>query len=318
MSLQSVIGQDKAVRILYGTLKRERVPTSILLSGDSGIGKRLAALNYAKALNCLAPVDSDACDSCISCRKIDGEIHPDVTTLLPENDEIKIEAIRRAEETLSLRPYEGRKKVLVIDDADTMNINAANAFLKTLEEPPDDSIIMLVSPSPDRLPDTIRSRCMHVRFRPLSGEAFSRVLEMKTGLKSAGPFAALAMGRPGIGITRDFANEKKWFMDIFSNMSRGEARCAWNDKNDIRLWLDLSLIMLRDMAVYSVTGKDSDLLYGERRPGIDLQQMLNAAASLQKVRSVIDLNLNKSITWNYVSGIIQKALEPVSAQVQRR
>ena len=219
-------------------------------------------------------MDSDACDHCISCRKIEGEIHPDVTTLLPENDELKIETIRRAEEILSLRPYEGKKKVLIVDDADKMNISAANAFLKTLEEPPEESIIVLVSASPDRLPDTIRSRCMHVRFRPLSHEAFERVFSMKAPDKNLGPFAGLVMGRPGIGISKDFAKEKKWFMDIYASMMQGETRCAWADKNDIKLWLDLSLILLRDMAVFSITGREDDLLYGEKRPVGDLRPNL--------------------------------------------
>lgn len=283
-----------------------------MLSGDSGIGKRLAALNFAKALNCQTPVDSDACDHCVSCRKIEGEIHPDVTTLLPENDELKIETIRRAEEILSLRPYEGKKKVLIVDDADKMNISAANAFLKTLEEPPDDSIIVLVSASPDRLPDTIRSRCMHVRFRPLSHEAFERVFSMKAPDKNLGPFAGLVMGRPGIGISKDFAKEKKWFMDIYASMMQGETRCAWADKNDIKLWLDLSLILFRDMAVFSITGREDDLLYGEKRPVGDLRQILDAGLRLQKVRTLLDLNLNKSITWNFVSGIIQNVAGPAA------
>jgi DNA polymerase-3 subunit delta' len=317
MSLHTIIGQEKAVRILSGTIKRERVPTSILLSGDSGIGKKLAALNYAKALNCQTPVDSDACDRCISCAKIDKEIHPDVTTLLPENDELKIETIRRAEEILSLRPYEGKKKVLIVDDADKMNINSANAFLKTLEEPPDDSIIVLVSASPDRLPDTIRSRCMHVRFRPLSHEAFARVFSMKAPDKKLGPFAGLVMGRPGIGISKDFAKEKKWFMDIYTSMTQGETRCAWADKNDIKLWLDLSLILLRDMAVFSITGREDDLLYGEKRSGGDLRQILDAGLRLQKVRTLLDLNLNKSITWNFVSVIIQNTVGPAAPAARR-
>ena len=287
------------------------------MSGDSGIGKRLAALNYAKALNCQTPVDSDACDRCISCRKIDKEIHPDVTTLLPENDELKIETIRRAEEILSLRPYEGKKKVLIVDDADKMNINSANAFLKTLEEPPDDSIIVLVSASPDRLPDTIRSRCMHVRFRPLSHEAFARVFSMKAPDKKLGPFAGLVMGRPGIGISKDFAKEKKWFMDIYTSMTQGETRCAWADKNDIKLWLDLSLILLRDMAVFSITGREDDLLYGEKRSGGDLRQILDAGLRLQKVRTLLDLNLNKSITWNFVSVIIQNTVGPAAPAARR-
>ncbi|HTZ17805.1 MAG TPA: DNA polymerase III subunit delta' [Dissulfurispiraceae bacterium] len=305
MSLHSIIGHEKAVRILLGTIKRERVPSSILFSGDSGIGKRLTALNYAKALNCLEPADSDACDQCISCRKIESENHPDVTAMLPENDEIRIEAIRQATELLSLRPYEGRKKILMVDDADFMNINAANAFLKTLEEPPQDSIIILITSSPDRLPETIRSRCMHVRFHPLSDEAFNRVLDSKAPGKGPGPFSGLIAGRPGIGISKDFAKEKKWFYDILNSMARGESRCAWSDKNDMKQWLDLAFVMLRDMAVSNVTGRDSDLLFGEKRTSMNIRQILNAYDGLQKVRRLIDLNLNKSITWNFVSGIIQ-------------
>ena len=306
MALHNIIGQKKAVRILTGTIKRERVPSSILFSGDSGIGKRLASLNYAKALNCLEQVDFDACDHCSSCKKIDGEVHPDVTALIPENDEIKIDIIRRVEEILSLRPYEGKKKVLIVDDADLMNINAANAFLKTLEEPPQDSVIILLSSSPDRLPDTIRSRCMHVRFSPLPAEAFKRVMDLKAGGWDLGPFAGLAMGRPGIAIAKDFANEKKWFMDIFNSMDHGETRCAWSDKNDIKRWLDIAFVLLRDMAVFGITSRESDLLYGEKCGAGHIRPILDAYQDLRKVHGLLSLNLNKSITWNYVSGIIQK------------
>ena len=306
MALHNIIGQEKAVRILSGTIKRERVPSSILFSGDSGIGKRFAALNYAKVLNCMEPVDSDACGHCRSCKKIDGEVHPDVTTLIPENDEIKIDTIRRVEEILSLRPYEGKKKVLIVDDADLMNINAANAFLKTLEEPPQDSMIILLSSSPDRLPDTIRSRCMHVRFNPLPAEAFKRVMDLKADGQNPATFPRLAMGRPGIAIAKDFSNEKKWFMDIFTAMGHGETRCAWSDKNDIKRWLDIAFVLLRDMAVFGITSRESDLLYGEKRAAGNIRFVLDAYQDLRQVHGLLSLNLNKSITWNYVSGIIQK------------
>jgi DNA polymerase-3 subunit delta' len=307
MALKDIIGHEKPLRILLGTIKRERVPTSILFSGDSGIGKMLTALNYAKALNCLSPVDSDACDKCASCLKINSSSHPDVAAIIPENDEIKIDIVRQAEETLSLKPYEGKKKVLIMDDADTMNIGAANAFLKTLEEPPPGSVIILLSANPDRLPDTIRSRCMHVRFRPLPAEAFLKVLSLITDTKETGQFAGLASGRPGVSITKDFAADKKWFMDILNAMLRGETRCAWADKADIKKWLDLCLVWLRDIAVYHVTGKEADLLYGNKRDG-NISTLIAANQKLQKVRSMIDLNLNKAITWNFVSGIIQSSI----------
>jgi DNA polymerase-3 subunit delta' len=277
----------------------------MLFSGDSGIGKMFTALNYAKALNCLSPVDSDACDNCASCMKIESSAHPDISVILPENDEIKIDAIRQAEERLSLRPYEGSRKVLIMDDAERMNISAANAFLKTLEEPPGDSLIILISPNPDRLTDTVRSRCMHLLFRPLPEDAFRKLLSRSPEGKSMAAFSGLTMGRPGIGHTTDFATDRKWFFDILNAMSRGETRCVWADKADIKKWLDLCFIWLRDNTVFSITQKEADLLYGDKRPCGSTAALLEASQRLQKVRGLIDLNLNKAITWNFVSGIIQ-------------
>jgi DNA polymerase III subunit delta' len=305
MALSGVIGHEKPVRILLGTIKRGRVPSSMLLSGDSGIGKTLAALNYAKAINCLSPVNSDSCDKCSSCIKIDSSSHPDVVSISPENDEIKIESIRHAEEILRLKPYEGLIKILIVDDADRMNIGAANAFLKTLEEPPQDCLIILISASPDRLPDTVRSRCMHVRFRPLSTEACRLVLSLTSGSKEYDRISSLAMGRPGIAITRGFDDDNKWFMDILSVMCRGGSKCIWNDKSDIKRWLDLCMVWIRDIAVFNSTGRESDLLCGNKQCSQDLPALLDSAQQLQKIRAAADMNLSKAITWNYVSVIIQ-------------
>ena len=159
MSFKDVIGQDKAVGILLRTIQRGRVPSSYIFAGESGIGKKLAALNLAKALNCVGKERSpenmgllddaasqsggpdseiDACDQCSSCLKIDKGIHPDFLMIAPESGQIRIEEIRAIDEALSLKAFEGRYKVVIVDDADTMNQYAANAFLKTLEEPPEE------------------------------------------------------------------------------------------------------------------------------------------------------------------------------------
>ncbi|MDH4233479.1 MAG: DNA polymerase III subunit, partial [Nitrospirota bacterium] len=191
MSLADIIGQEKAVGMLTGILERQRLAGSYIFSGEPGTGKKLTALNFAKALNCLnyrnalsvmrdgiskknpalstdidknspiPPLEKggrfDACDKCESCLKIEAGSHPDLKLISPEDRLIKIDEIRLIDEALSFRPFEGRKKVVIVDDADTMNIAAANAFLKTLEEPPEDSVILLISSRPDRLPATIRS-----------------------------------------------------------------------------------------------------------------------------------------------------------------
>lgn len=309
MALKDIAGQKRALRIFFGTLRRDRAPSALLLSGDQGIGKRLAALNYAKALNCLKPVGFDCCDACPSCRKIDAEMHPDITVFSPDGDEIKIDAVRKIEEVLFLKPFEGRRKVVIIDDADAMNINAANAFLKTLEEPPEDSVIVLITSNPDGLPDTVRSRCTHIRFYPLPVEEFNKVVSRNIGGGDMDFVRKLSMGRPGLALSGDFANEREWFMKLLSSMTAGGARDAWADKSAIRSWLDMSFILLRDMAVFKVTGSEDDLMWSGRTQwtsrDISLKAVFEAYQDLQALRRLLDFNLNKSISWNYVSAIMQ-------------
>lgn len=312
MALKDIIGQEKALRILLGTLRRNRMPSSMLLSGDTGIGKKLTALNYAKAVNCLQPIDSDCCDTCSSCRKIESGIHPDVISVFPENNEIRIDEVRKIDEMLSFKAFEGRKKVVIIDDAETMNINAANAFLKTLEEPPPDSLILLISSNADNLPDTIKSRCMHVRFYPLPLEGCKKVISKKTDTKDMKILLNLAMGRPGIALSGDVLKEKEWCLKLLRNMIQGESKDIWEDRNAMKLWLDMSFLVLRDTAVFKITGKTTDMICGDTCKTSSLQNIIDAYQRLQTLKGLLDFNLNKSISWNYVSSIMRNALNASS------
>ncbi|MEW6115285.1 MAG: DNA polymerase III subunit delta' [Nitrospirota bacterium] len=312
MALRDIKGQEKALRIFSGMLRRGRVPSAMLLSGDKGVGKMSAALNFAKAVNCLQPVDFDACDVCSSCRKIDAGTHPDITVMVTEGDEIKIDDMRRLEEVLFLRPYEGRKKVALIDDADTMNSNAANAFLKTLEEPPEDCLIVLVSSNPDRLLDTIRSRCTPVRFYPLPRAELTAMVPAELEGEARQLALALSMGRPGLAKSVDFLGERAWFFGLLEAMLRGDAKEAWTDKAEMRSWLDMAFVFLRDVAVMAAAGDESGLLYGKNSyrayRNIAPQAAFNAWQRLQKMSNLLDFNLNKSISWNYVASIMQQLM----------
>ncbi|MCI0469705.1 MAG: DNA polymerase III subunit [Nitrospirae bacterium] len=337
MALKNIIGQDKALRIFRGTLMKDSVPSAVILAGENGVGKRLAALNYSKAINCLEPDDFDCCDKCISCKKIDSSVHPDVLTVTLENAEdalslevkkgkdkkryeYPIEAVHKIEEMLYLCPYEGRKKVIIIDDSDVMNINAANAFLKTLEEPPLKSLIMLITSNPDSLPDTIRSRCMSIRFNTLSTIDSRMVVAEKLGDKfdksTFNLIMGLVMGRPGIALSRDFKEESERFMRQLNNMLQGGNSGIWADKSEIRLWLDTVFVFLRDALVYAITDEDDAILLTgaaslsrrnrqAQRSDIDIKRIIEAYDRLQRVEGLLDFNLNKAITWNYVSGIMK-------------
>lgn len=296
------------MRTLLGTLRRRRIPSAMLLSGDAGIGKKLAAISYAKALNCGEPESGDCCDRCQSCRKIDLGLHPDVTVISPENDEIRIEAVRKIADVLSLKALEGAWKVVVVDDADRMNTSAANAFLKTLEEPPDQSVILLVSSRPDTLPSTIMSRCMPVRFRPLPLAECAEVLRSAIGEGYGEDLLPLAMGRPGLAVSGDLRRERDWFLGLFDQMLRGEMREGWADRAEMRSWIEMCLILVRDLAVHSVTRSAPDLLFGRAYKGAELDTALEAYRSLERVKGLVDVNLNKLITWNYVAAVMKRCV----------
>jgi len=179
MPLTDIIGHERPRAILKAAIRHDRVAHAYLFHGDPAIGKRLTAIRFAQALNCDAPVapegssgspEPDACGICRSCRDIESLIHPDFMLVEPEreaaNPQIKIEQVREIEQRMIYRPLIGQRKVCLIDEADRLTLGAANALLKTLEEPPDHSLFLLVTSRPSALPATVRSRCQTLRFAP--------------------------------------------------------------------------------------------------------------------------------------------------------
>ena len=152
---------------LQRSLKRGRLAHAYLFHGPRGSNREAMARTLAKALNCLKNTD-DCCDTCDSCRRIDAGVHPDVYWVRPESKSrrITIEQIREFENAVNLKPSFGRVKVGVLVDADCLGEEASNAFLKTLEEPPAQTIIILLTAEPQRLLPTILSRCLRISFGP--------------------------------------------------------------------------------------------------------------------------------------------------------
>ncbi|MBK7540479.1 MAG: DNA polymerase III subunit delta' [Candidatus Competibacteraceae bacterium] len=198
---------------LWGQLQARRaagrLPHAWLLAGPDGLGKRVFARRLAAALLCEAPeAAGDACMRCRSCRLFQAGSHPDYRAVQPAEDgkAIKVDQIRELSEFLGFTAQYGRCKVALLEPADRLNVNAANSLLKTLEEPPGNSLLVLATSQPARLPATVRSRCQKVRFEPPPvGEALpwlkSRMaagLEAQILLDVAGgaPLAALALADP--------------------------------------------------------------------------------------------------------------------------
>jgi DNA polymerase-3 subunit delta' len=163
--LRDIAGHRRIVELLLRSVERNTLPPSLIFSGPSGSGKRDTAVALAQAVNCLTPRDGDACGTCASCTRIARGVHPDVLIVEPaDSGSIRIDPIRDAIDRASYRPFEGRRRVVIIDDADRLVPAAQNALLKTLEEPSAASVFVLVTARPDMLLVTVRSRCIRLVF----------------------------------------------------------------------------------------------------------------------------------------------------------
>lgn len=176
MSFAEILGQEPAIKFLKNSLKRGKVAHAYLFYGIEGIGKEKTARALAQALNCLSPQGVEACGECRSCLKMESGTHPDFVVIKPSGAFIRIEQIRSLKRQLIYKPLEGRYRIAIITNADLLNKESANCLLKTLEEPPDTSIIILMATDINELLPTIVSRCQAVLFRPLSPAVISEYL----------------------------------------------------------------------------------------------------------------------------------------------
>lgn len=177
-----ILGQQKAVRFLRGVLSRERIPHGYLFLGMPGVGKTTTAVAMAQTLNCESPREGEGCGRCRPCRSIENRSFSDLHIVEPDGQAIKIEQIREVERALSFRPQHGKYRITVFRDAEKMTREAANAFLKTLEEPPHGNILVLQAPDLSHLMPTIISRCQTVRFQPIPVPLVAQWLENKKGV----------------------------------------------------------------------------------------------------------------------------------------
>ena len=231
MPLSSVIGHAHLIALLRTAVARDRVPQSLLFSGPEGVGKRTAALALAQAVNCpqrgsqrsvkgrarasAGSPEDDACGVCPTCQRIARGQHTDVT-VIDKADEasIKIKRLReRLIDVVGYRPFEGRRRVFVIEPADELTVEAQDALLKTLEEPPASALLVLVSAYADTLLPTVQSRCRRLRFAPLSDPDVVRVLAERCGIeppraKLMAVGAAGSVGRALQEETGDLADDR--------------------------------------------------------------------------------------------------------------
>ncbi|MEK6777914.1 MAG: DNA polymerase III subunit delta' [bacterium] len=319
MPFSDIIGQERAVEILRRELSHGRASHAYLFSGMECIGKKQTALAFAMAVQC-GQVPGDSCGECLSCRKIRQGIHPDVRLYVPEartkgaTEKIYIDQVRELQATIFLRAMEGKKKIFIIDDADRMMDHAANALLKTLEEPPPDSFLILVTAFPDLLPLTVLSRCRVVRFKPLSSSAVEEILVLKRGLSAeqAGTMARYSQGSLGRVLNAeagDLVSQRDRFMELRQRWDPGSVGSVFEvsggfekKTNEAIDFMEFLVTWNRDLIAMKLTGDKGMLTHADNAPDLagesgrkDLTDLLNHADILEEALRRLRMNINQRL-----------------------
>lgn len=300
---------------LRRTLSRGRIAHAYLFAGMDGVGKRTVALAFAKALLCPHVQGGEACGACPVCARIDRGNHADVIVMAPEGPFIKIQAVRDLMELMAFRPAEGRRRVIIMDDADRLNIQAANALLKTLEEPPCGHVMILVTARMKQLPATILSRCQRLSFSPLTREEIVSYLVGRLGVEEEE--AILLASGAGGSIRRALELRKDTYVErrkeilacLQGAMGRRPlkllalATCLGSQKDRLPESLEILKTCFRDALVLGELHRKDALIFRDRVETIrDIRRRLTTDELLANVQLLDDAihslerNANKTLT----------------------
>jgi DNA polymerase III subunit delta' len=340
MPFRDVVGHRALLVLLSRAIARDTLPQSLIFAGPDGVGKRLAAIAVAQAINCTQRVvteeGTDGCGVCPVCRRIAQGIHPDV--ILLEGAGLGIDEIRAAIESSGYRPFEGRRRVFILDEADRLSAEIQNALLKTLEEPPPSSSFILVTSRPEVLLPTVRSRCPMLRFGRLSIADVERLLRERHGLEPAAAREAALVGEGSVGRAIVAASEEGAMMrqlveqvlqDVQSSRSPadrlraggmllepGETRPRGRSKAMTKAASDRDLLgqrlgalggVLRDLAALSTGAEASRLssapsaeLHGMVK-GFGRERLLAAFDAVRRAQEALDGNVNPKTIADWLS-----------------
>jgi DNA polymerase-3 subunit delta' len=327
-----LIGNERVKELLKRILEAGRIPGALLFTGEDGIGKKLFALEIAKALNCRSPQGMEGCGQCPSCVRIgkfnypqgsesdDGKgiiwtDHPDVGMVVAPKRVLLVEQMRLIEREANYRPYEGKVRVFLIDDADKLNDSSANALLKVLEEPPHTSHIVLLTSRPDMLLPTIRSRCQMIRFSPLTAAEIETHLA-KNKIATAGEArvrARVAVGSLGRALAQDldgFNEQRKAMLRVLQALAESEDRIQLlrsaeeiNDakyKDEYESRLDVLETLIRDAWMLSLQAPEESIVNEDLLPqlrkaiaGLDSRRPAGWISQIEEMREQLIVNINR-------------------------
>ncbi|HET9526158.1 MAG TPA: DNA polymerase III subunit delta' [Pyrinomonadaceae bacterium] len=331
-----IAGNARVKAVLKRMLESDRLPGALLFAGEEGVGKKLFAQEVARALNCRTPINNEACGRCSACVRI-GKInyperdddtdewnqilwtdHPDVGLVIAPKRVLRVEQMRQIEKEANFRPFEGKARVFVVDEADKLNDASANALLKVLEEPPRTSHLILITARPAMLLPTILSRCQMIRFAPLTPDEIeshltgNKLVDNKTARIRARA-AGGSMGRALSGDLVTFTSQRKAMLKVLNALVISQNRAELlrsaeqlNEaqyKDEFEERLDVLETLIRDVWMLSLGVKPSQLvnedLLSELQPisdKLDSGRAANWILQIEDMREQLIVNINRKVT----------------------
>ena len=329
--MSELIGNKPVKELLNRLVASGRLPGAMLFVGPDAVGKKLFALRLAQTLVCTKRTDNAACLQCSACKRAEvfsiptfsrGEDsehvffsqHPDVGLVVPYNRTLRIGAIRALEREAYFRPYESSSRIFIIEDADKMNDAAANALLKTIEEPPSTSHVILIASRVDSLLPTIRSRCQMIRFAPVGFKEIEDVL-IATGNFSPEDAAVAARASGGsVGraleiVPASFRTQRSLMLEVLTSAVKGDIRellAAAEEMNDAKNKpeyeekIDVLRSLIHDIWLLRNGGEVAEIKNLEIAP--DLRQLSDKSSSsvlarwlndVESLQEALNVNINR-------------------------
>lgn len=326
MSFRDITGHRHLLNLIASAGVRGTLPPSLIFAGPDGVGKGMAAVALAQLFNCTtrAADATDSCGSCAACSRIERGVHADVMVIEPgDTGSIKVEQVREAIQRSAYRPFEGRRRVVIVDEADAAVGEAQNALLKTLEEPPPASTFVLVTSRPDLLLPTVLSRCQRLRFGRLAAADVAAVLMRDHGYREADAHAAASLSDGSVGLALEGGSDAyveareaaarllrgaAGSGDPRARLDGAKALGGASDRDELGRRLRALSSMLRDLGVLLTRADERVLANADLKPfltgllrSFDGERALRAFSAVDRALEALERNASPKIVADWVA-----------------